>query len=63
LDQDFVTPGGATLSRPLLFPGSHEPGEIQIILMGRRIGTMVETEFAVIAFLFNLCEILRSELR
>jgi hypothetical protein len=58
LNQKLVTPGGSTLGRPLLFPGSHEPGEIQIILMGWRIRTVVETELAVIAFLFNLRKIL-----
>jgi hypothetical protein len=45
-----------------LFPGNHESGKIQIILMWWSIGAVVETEFAVIAFLFDLCEILWSEL-
>ena len=58
LNQKFVTPVGSTLGGPLLFPGSHESWEIQIILMRWRIRTVVETEFAVIAFLFNLREIL-----
>lgn len=61
LNQKLVAPGGSTFGRTLLFPGGHEPGKIQIILMWWSIGTVVETEFAVIAFLFNPGEIPGSE--
>ena len=63
LNQQFVSPGGSTFRGSLLFPGCHQSGKIQIILVGRRIRAVVETELAVITFLFDLGEILWRQLR
>jgi hypothetical protein len=34
----------------MLFPRNHQAGEIESVLMRRRIGAMVETEFTIVAF-------------
>jgi hypothetical protein len=37
----------------MLFPRDHQPGKIERVLMWRRIGAMIETEFAVIALIHD----------
>src|SRR5437588_10856913 len=46
----------------MLFPRDHQAGEIERVLMRRRIGAMVETEFTVIALIDDPMVVGRCEL-
>lgn len=51
LGQQPVSPSRSPLSRQSLFPHRHQQRKIDSILMGRRVGAMVEAEFAVVTFI------------
>jgi hypothetical protein len=51
LDQQSIAPAHPSRHGQMLLPRDHQAGEIESVLMRRRIGAMVETEFTVIAFI------------
>ena len=51
LDQEPITPAYPTRRSQMLLPRNHQAGEIEGILMRRRIGTVVVAEFTVIALI------------
>src|SRR6185295_3492686 len=51
LDQQPIAPAHPPRRGQMLLPPDHQAGEIECILMRRRIGAVVETEFTVIALI------------
>src|SRR6185295_10998053 len=50
LEQQPIAPAHPSRRGKMLFPRNHQAGEIESVLMRRRIGAMVETEFTIVAF-------------
>ncbi|MCG3778278.1 MAG: hypothetical protein JW388_0991 [Nitrospira sp.] len=63
LDQEPIAPAHPARGRQVLFPGDHQPGKVQTILMRRRIGAMVVAELTVVTFVDDLLMVGRRQLR
>src|SRR5215204_1770168 len=61
-DQQPVPPAHASLHGQALLPQNHQMRKVELVLVRRRIGTMVEAEFAIIAFVDHLMMIGRRQL-
>src|SRR5262245_9115240 len=62
-DQQPVPPAHASFQCEALFPEHHQMGEVDFVLMRWRVGTVIEAELAVVAFIDDLAMIGGSQLR
>jgi hypothetical protein len=61
-DEPVVAPPHASFSGQPLFSENHQMGKIDFVLVGRRVGTVIKTELAVIALIDDPAMVLRAEL-
>src|SRR5690348_5966387 len=56
-DEPPVPPTDPSLSRQAPFPEDHQMGKIDLVLVRRRVGAVIEAELAIVTFIDNLAVI------